>query len=79
MRSEPDFDMLCILARSVGRRPLLYCCIISFFVSIVIAFFTISSFLSFFGASLITISEINYIKHFTDRNDSHKLVYLGSD
>jgi hypothetical protein len=52
--------------------------------SIVIAFFTFSLFLSFFssfflGAILIEISEINYIKHFTDRNYVHKHAYLGSD
>jgi len=28
---------------------------------------------------LIAISEINYIKHCTDRNYVHKHAYLGSD
>jgi hypothetical protein len=78
-----DFDMLYILVRSVTRKPLSNFCTISFFFSIVIAFFTFSSFLSFFysfyAAILIAISEINYIKHCTDRNYVHKHAYLGSD
>jgi hypothetical protein len=36
-------------------------------------------FSSFLGAILIAISEINYIKHCTDRNYVHKHAYLGSD
>jgi hypothetical protein len=31
------------------------------------------------GAILKAISEINYIKHCTDRNYVHKHAYLGSD
>jgi hypothetical protein len=31
------------------------------------------------GAILIAISEINYIKHCTNRNYVHKHAYLGSD
>jgi hypothetical protein len=38
-----------------------------------------SYFLVFWGAILIAISEINYIKHCTDRNYVHKHAYLGSD
>jgi cbb3-type cytochrome oxidase subunit 1 len=38
-----------------------------------------SYFLAFFGAILIAISEINYIKHCTDRNYIHKHTYLDSD
>jgi hypothetical protein len=34
---------------------------------------------SFFGAILIAISEINYIKQCTDRNYVHKHAYLGSE
>jgi hypothetical protein len=34
---------------------------------------------SFFGAILIAISEINYIKHCTHRNYVHKHAYLASD
>jgi hypothetical protein len=78
-----DFDMLYTLARSVTRTPLSYFVTMSFFFSIVIAFFTFSSFLSLFysflGVILIAISEINYIKHCTDRNYVHKHAYLGSD
>ena len=78
-----DFDMLYILARSVTRTPLSYVCTISFYFLIVSAFVTFSFFLSFFssflGAILIAISEINYIKHCTDRNYVHKHAHLGSD
>jgi hypothetical protein len=35
-------------------------------------------FSSLFGAILIAISEINYIKQCTDRNYVHKRAYLGS-
>jgi hypothetical protein len=38
-----------------------------------------SYFLAFFGAILIAIGEINYIKQCTDRNYVHKHAYLGSD
>jgi hypothetical protein len=38
-----------------------------------------SYFLAFWGAILIAISEINYIKQCTDRNYVHKHAYLGSD
>jgi hypothetical protein len=40
-----------------------------------------SYFLAFLGEGviLIAISEINYIKHCTDRNYVHKHAYLGSD
>jgi hypothetical protein len=75
--------MLYILARSVTRTPLSYFYTVSFFFSIVIAFFTFSSFLtlfsSFLGTIFIAISEINYIKHCTDRNYVHKHAYLDSD
>jgi hypothetical protein len=36
-------------------------------------------FSSFLEAILIAISEINYIKHCTDRYYVHKHAYLGSD
>jgi hypothetical protein len=36
-------------------------------------------FSSFFGAILIAISEINYIKQCNDRNYVHKHAYLRSD
>jgi hypothetical protein len=38
-----------------------------------------SYFLAFWGAIVIAISEINYIKQCTDRNYVHKHTYLGSD
>jgi cbb3-type cytochrome oxidase subunit 1 len=38
-----------------------------------------SYFLAFLGAILIAISEVNCIKHCTDRNYVHKHAYLGSD
>jgi hypothetical protein len=31
------------------------------------------------GTILIAISEINYIKHYTDQNYVHRHSYLGSD